>query len=104
MKNKIGFKYKGLVAEVGENYIKVLLPNMVYGIVYINKGSYELSKDKFSLINRNNGKKILVGDSINVMVVKVSIDTGEITLNRESHREKENVYEEKKCKKKVKTR
>lgn len=104
MKNKIGFKYTGLVSEVGEGYIKVLLPNMVYGIVYISKSSYELSKDKFSLINKSNGERILVGDSINVTVVKVCTDTGEITLNRESYREKDNIYEEKKGKKKVKSR
>ncbi len=104
MQNKIGFKYTGLVAEVGEGYIKVLLPNMVYGTVYISKNSYELSKDKFSLINKSNGEKILVGDSINVMVVKVFTDDGEITLNREGYKEKDNTYGEKKNKKKVKIR
>lgn len=106
MKNKIGFKYNSLVAEVGIGYIKVLLPNMVYGIVQVSSREYELSRDGFSLTSKSTVEKILVGDSINVMVSQVDIETGEIKLLREDKKYKEcsNDKEKKKGKKKIKSR
>lgn len=107
MKNHIGDKYTGFVSEVGNGYIKVLLPNMVSGKIYISNSNYTLSKDYFSLISNNSDERILVGDLINVTVSKVDTDTGEISFLREDKKYKEccsNGKKEKKGKKKIKSR
>ena len=106
MSSFIGSKYTGIVAEVGIGYIKVLLPNMVYGIVQVSSYEYELSRDGFSLSSNNTTEKILVGDYINVSIGKVDIDDGKIILLREDKKYKEcsNDKEKKKNKKKIKSR
>lgn len=103
MASFIGSKWTGIISEVGQNYIKVLLPNMAYGKVYISSSNYKLGNNGFSLLSNDGREKILVGDSINVTLTKVNKDTGEIILIRESTREKksENVKE---IKKKVKVK
>ena len=97
-----GSKYTGVVSKVGKGYIEVILPNMVYGKVYISASDYSVSKDGYSLFNNINGERILVGDSIDVSLLKVDMDKEEVILLRNSC--KENVYEEKKGKKKIKKR
>ena len=104
MSNYIGSKWTGIVSEVGTNYIKVLLPNMVYGKVYISPKEYSLSKDNFSLISNTRDERILVGDSINVELIKVNKDNGDITFIREGNRIKECSNEKEKSKKKIKSR
>ena len=106
MSSFIDSKYTGIVAEVGIGYIKVLLPNMVYGIVQVSSYEYELSCDGFSLSSNTTTEKILVGDYINVSIGKVNIDDGKIILLRENKKYKEcsNGKEKKKNKKKIKSR
>ena len=91
-----------IIAGVGSGYIKVLLPNNVYGKIFISKKNYELSSDGFSLINKVNGERLMVGDTLDVTLARVDMDKEEVILLRSSC--KENVYEEKKGKKKVKKR
>ncbi len=98
-----GYKYTGIVSKVGRGYIEVILPNMVYGKVYISARDYSVSKDGYSLFNNINGERILVGDSIDVSLLKVDMDKEEVLLLRSSYN-KENGYEEKKGKKKIKKR
>ena len=95
-----GYDYDALVSEVSNEYIKVLLPNMIEGKVYISKYEYNLSKDGFSLYSNRTNERILVGDPIRVRLVKVDTYNGEIIFNRESYRENINSN----CKKKVKSR
>jgi len=107
MSKKIGSKYTGLVSEVGMGYIKVLLPNMASGKIFISTRDYELSKDNFSLRSIKTNEKILVGDKINVEVARVDVRTGEIYFLRQDTKFKECSYEEKekkKGKKKIKSR
>lgn len=99
----VGSKYTGVISKVGKGYIEVILPNMVYGKVYISARDYSVSKDGYSLFNNINGEKILVGDSIDVSLLKVDMDKEEILLLRNSYRKEDN-YEEKKGKKRVKKR
>ncbi len=99
----IGSKFAGIISEVGRGFIKVLLSNMVYGKVYISAREYELSKDGYSLINKINGERILVGDSIDVSLNKIDEDNNEILLLRNSYG-KENRYEKEKKKTKVRKR
>lgn len=99
----VGSKYTGIISKVGKGYIEVLLPNMVYGKVYISAKDYSVSKDGYSLFNNVNGERILVGDQIDVSLLKVDMDKEEILLLRSSY-SKENNYEEKKGKKKIKKR
>ena len=102
MSNYIGSKWTGIVSEVGANYIKVLLPNMVSGKVHIYSKDYSLSKDNFSLISNKTNERILVGDAINIEVASVNIEEGIVIFIRESSRNKERSNEE--GKKKVKRR
>lgn len=99
----IGTKYNGIISELGRGFVKVLLPNMVYGKVYISTRDYEISKDNFSLINKVNGERILVGDSLDVSLNRIDEEKSEIVLLRSSNTKGYN-YEEKKGKKKVKKR
>ena len=99
----VGSKYTGVISKVGKGYIEVILPNMVYGKVYISARDYSVSKDGYSLFNNINGERILVGDSIDVSLLKVDMDKEEILLLRNSYRKEDN-YEEKKGKKRVKKR
>ena len=99
----VGSKYTATISKVGKGYIEVLLPNMVYGKVYISARDYSVSKDGYSLFNNINGERILVGDQIDVSLLKVDMDKEEVLLLRSSY-SKENNYEEKKGKKKVKKR
>lgn len=103
MSNCIGNTYASYVTEVTESFIRVILPNMIEGIAYINKKEYHLSKDGFSLIS-NNGDRILVGDSANVKLIKADKNTGDIVFFREIPRVKEYGSSEEKTKKKVKSR
>lgn len=98
-----GSKYTGVVSRVGKGYIEVLLPNMISGKVYVSGKDYSVSKDGYSLFNNINGERILVGDTIDVSLLKVDLDKEEILLLRSSNI-KENSYEEKKGKKRVKKR
>lgn len=99
MKNYIGYNYDALVSEVSNEYIKVLLPNMVEGKVFISKYEYNLDKDGFGLYGINSNERVLVGDSIRVKLVKVDTYTGDITFNRESTRNIEYTSGKKKIKK-----
>lgn len=99
----VGSKYTSTVSKVGKGYVEVLLPNMVYGKVYVSSKDYSVSKDGYSLFNNINGERILVGDQIDVSLLKVDMDKEEVLLLRSSY-SKENGYEEKKGKKKVKKR
>ena len=99
----VGSKYTGTICDVGRGYIGVLLPNMVYGKVYISTKDHSISKDGYSLYNNITGEHILVGDSIDVSLAKVDIDKEEIYLLRSAYRKEDN-YEKEKGKKKVKKR
>ena len=99
MKNYIGYNYDALVSEVSNEYIKVLLPNMVEGKVFISKYEYNLDKDGFGLYGINSNERVLVGDSIRVKLVKVDTYTGDITFNRESTRNIDYTSGKKKIKK-----
>ena len=105
-KIKIGTVYNNaIISAVGNSYISVLLPKInIYGKIYINKNNYELSSDRFSLINKVNSERILVGDSIDVSLSKVDMDKEEIILCRSSNIRENNYEEEKEVKKKVKKR
>lgn len=98
MERYIGYEYNALIEEVNTEYIKVLLPNMVEGRIYISKYEYSLSKDGLSLYSNSTSERILVGDSIRVKVVKVDIYTGTVIMNRESYRE--DIYNKKRIKRK----
>ena len=102
---KPGTVYKNaIVSAVGKNYISIFIPGInIYGKVNINKNNYEVSSDGFSLISNINSERILVGDTMDVSLLKVDTDKEEIILLRKSYN-KENDYEEKKGKKKVKRR
>jgi len=102
MSKCIGSKWTGIVSEVGVNYIKVLLPNMVSGKVHIYSKDYTLSKDNFSLISNKNDERILVGDTINIEVSGIDIQEGIVTFIRESSPNK--VVTNEKEKKKIKSR
>ncbi len=95
-------KFKGYISSIGEGYLMVLLPNMVYGKVYYSFKEWTVSKDGFSLINNHTGEKLLVGDSFDVILRNIDLVSGEVILARDKY--KEYNYEEKKGKKKVKSR
>ncbi len=98
MNKYIGYEYDALIEEVNTEYIKVLLPNMVEGRIYISRYEYSLSKDGFSLYSNSTNERILVGDSIRVKVVKTDIYNGIVIMNRESYRE--DIYNKKRIKRK----
>ena len=99
-----GTIYNGLIASIGLGYIKVLLPNGVYGSVLYSNKDYTASKDGFSLVHNVSGKTYLVGDSMTVSFKKVKVETGDIILSRVKDVKEYNNEEEKKGKKKVKVR
>ena len=93
-----------IVAGIYDNYMLVLYPDkMVYGKIYFNGGYFHPGKDGVSLMGKN-GEKILIGDTINAKLLKTNIITGEITFFMRINDVKECNYEEKKGKKKVKSR
>lgn len=93
-----------IISGVEKSYITIFIPNInVYGKVNIDKRYYEKTSDGFGLINKTSGERILVGDQIDVSLLKVDMDKEEVLLLRSSY-SKENGYEEKKGKKKVKKR
>lgn len=95
--------YDALVSEVDDGYIRVLLPNMASGKIYMSTKYYKLSPSGFSLYNTKNNEQILVGDTIQVSINKVNTENGEIVFVRS--KSKEYSYEkEEKGKKKIKTR
>lgn len=98
----IGSKYTALISSIEDDYIKVLLPNMIYGKVYYNSREWTISKDRFSIINNNNGFRLLVGDSVSVTLERVNVDVGEVIFS--SHDCMVGSMYEEKSKKKVKSR
>lgn len=93
-----------IVAGIYDNYMLVLYPDkMIYGKIYFNGGYFHPGKDGVSLMGKN-GEKILIGDTINAKLLKTNIITGEITFFMRINDVKECNYEEKKGKKKVKSR
>jgi len=100
----VGSKYTGIIYSFEEGSIKVLLPNMVYGRVYYNTKKWTISKDSFSLINNDNGERLLVGDYLDVVLEKVNVENGDVIFSRQGYLKEKKYEEEKKGKKKVKTR
>ena len=100
----VGKVYKNaIISSVEKDCIYVLIPEInIYGKIYINKNHYQLA-DSFSLINKINSERIIVGDRMDVILNKVDMDKEEILLLRNSYRKEDN-YEEKKGKKRVKKR
>lgn len=95
-----GTIYEAIVSEVSEGYIRVILPNMVCGKVYISTKYYKLGKDGFSAYNPKNNEQILVGDTVSVALSKVNVETAEIIFVM--NKNKECCYEEEKKKGKTK--
>lgn len=100
----MGSEYTALIASIGEEHIKILLPNMVYGKVYYSSKDYTVSKDGFSLINNKTGETFLVGDTIDVILKEVNVELGEIVFSRKKYVKEYKNEEEKKGKTKVKNR
>lgn len=96
----VGSKFTALISSIEEGYIKIILPNMVYGKVYYNTKDWTASQDGFSLISNHNGERLLVGDPLDVALRKVNTETGDIVFSRQKYI-KDNIYEEAKPKKKV---
>lgn len=96
----VGSKFTALISSIEEGYIKIILPNMVYGKVYYNTKDWTTSQDGFSLISNHNGERLLVGDPLDVALRKVNTETGDIVFSRQKYI-KDNIYEEAKPKKKV---
>lgn len=93
-----------IVAGIYDNYMLVLYPDkMVYGRIFFNKKYYHVSKDG-TLIYSDKGDKIFIGDSFNAKLLSVNTMTGELVFFKETNVIKECNYEEKKGKKKVKSR
>ena len=93
-----------IVAGIHDNYMLVLYPDkMVYGRIYFNKKYYHVSKDGTSIYS-DKGEKIFIGDSFNAKLLSVNTMTGELVFFKETNVIKECNYEEKKGKKKVKSR
>lgn len=93
-----------IVAGIYDNYMLVLYPDkMIYGKIYFNKKYYHVSKDG-TLIYSDKGDKIFIGDSFNAKLLSVNTMTGELVFFKETNVIKERNYEEKKGKKKVKSR
>lgn len=97
-----GSVFSGIICEVTDEFIRVILPNMVTGKLYYNPNYHKLGKDGFSLYNTKNNEQFLVGDSIDVSLNKINTLTGEIVFVRDKSQEYKNGEE--KVKKKVKTR
>jgi len=98
-----GTIFSGIIYEVTDEFMRVILPNMVTGKIYYNPNYHKLGKDGFSLYNTKNNHQFLVGDDIEVCLDKVNIESGEITFTKNKNGEYE-YEEEKKGKTKVKTR
>lgn len=98
-----GTVFTGIIYEVTEEFMRVILPNMVTGKIYYNPNYHKLGKDGFSLYNTKNNHQFLVGDDIEVCLDKVNIESGEITFTKNKNGEYK-YEEEKKGKTKVKTR
>ena len=93
-----------IVAGIYDNYMLVLyLDKMIYGKIYFNKKYYHVSKDGTSIYS-DKGDKIFIGDSFNAKLLSVNTMTGELVFFKETNVIKERNYEEKKGKKKVKSR
>ena len=93
-----------IVAGIYDNYMLVLYPDkMVYGRIFFNKKYYHVSKDGTSIYS-DKGDKIFIGDSFNAKLLSVNTMTGELVFFKETNVIKECNYEEKKGKKKVKSR
>ena len=103
MRQFIGCEYTGVVSEVSNSYIKVLLPNMCEGKIKLYDKQYRLSKSGFTLLNSETGENIIVGDQIDVKLKRVNTSTGEIELLN-SKENKKYEKESSKAKKKVKNR
>lgn len=98
-----GTKFSAIMYEVTDEFVRVLLPNMVSGKIYYNPKYHKLGKDGFSLYNTKNNEQFLVGDTIDVSLCKVNIESGEIVFDKV--RSEEYINEEKNTgKKKVKVR
>lgn len=93
-----------IVAGIYDNYMLVLYPDkMIYGKIYFNKKYYHVSKDGTSIYS-DKGDKIFIGDSFNAKLLSVNTMTGELVFFKETNVIKECNYEERKGKKKVKSR
>ena len=98
-----GTVFNAILYEVTDEFMRVILPNMVTGKIYYNPNYHKLGKDGFSLYNTKNFEQFLVGDDIEVCLDKVNIESGEITFTKNKNGEYK-YEEEKKGKTKVKTR
>ena len=98
-----GTVFNAILYEVTDEFMRVILPNMVTGKIYYNPNYHKLGKDGFSLYNTKNNHQFLVGDDIEVCLDKVNIESGEITFTKNKNGEY-TYEEEKKGKTKVKTR
>ena len=98
-----GTVFNAILYEVTDEFMRVILPNMVTGKIYYNPKYHKLGKDGFSLYNTKNFEQFLVGDNIEVCLEKVNIESGEITFTKNKNGEYR-YEEEKKGKTKVKSR
>ena len=97
-----GDKFTSLISGIQEGKINILLQNGIYGKVYYNVKDYSISKDGFCIVNNKTKETFIVGDTMEVALKSVDSSTGEIIFSRLKCKEYSN--EEKKGKKKVKSR
>lgn len=94
--------FEVIIADIKDKYMTVLYQKqMIYGKLYYNEKCFHVGKDGYSLIG-SDGKKILIGDILNVKLSKVNTTTGEIIFTKKTN-EIKNIYEDK-PKKKVRRR
>lgn len=104
MKKYEGNYFDVIVSGIDNNSLSVLYPDkMIYGKIFFNKKYYHMNKDGCSIYS-DNGEKIFIGDTFSAKLLSVNSMTGEIVFFKDTKVVKEYKNEEKKGKKKVKSR
>ncbi len=81
MANHIGSTFDGVISGVTNFGFFVALPNLIEGLVHISTlvdDQYAFSESSMTVSGQNHGKIYRLGDSVKILVVRASKESGEI--------------------------
>jgi ribonuclease R len=84
MGKRIGEEYEGMITSLTMQGVYITLDNTIEGFMKIERlddDEYELVRDEHIFIGKNTGRKIMLGNLLNVSVSKVHLETKEILFD-----------------------
>lgn len=81
MANHVGEEYEGIISGVTEFGVFVELPNLIEGLIRMNELTddyYELNKATYSLSGRRTRRRLSLGDTLRIRVLRVDVASRQI--------------------------